>query len=469
MAKLLTSNLLKHLPGLKPYSNEQLNNFHLWANLAFSFTICCSEAGKYLAESINSDQASILLNDQHFPMNLWERIINYIQDEKFQLLLRSQNLSRMNSSEFLKNLRERPSLIDYVGIKNKRPFKEYKNDLDRIATIICIRKSPKSLKKIQGYWSKLEFKEAVLSACEYLPPRSRQRGYLSLISHLDKSATIPLAAILSSSKKSVEPGNKLNHLYSSFEIPKKNGQKRMITAPSQILKKVQKSVLINLLNDIKVHPAANGFCIGKSIVSNAAPHTKKKIVVNCDISNCFPSVSWSLIHRSLKISLEKQLGIAAVSLLTDICSKDGALPMGAPTSPVLLNIILYKTDEILFRESSKLNCSYTRYADDLTFSGDENAIKLIGLAKFSLNKIGLEIDPIKTNIFRRGRRQSVTGLVVNDGISVNKKYRKLVRAATHKIEQNKEPFWLGEPVTKSSIRGRIDFINSVNKKYEKKV
>jgi RNA-directed DNA polymerase len=158
------------------------------------------------------------------------------------------------------------------------------------------------------------------------------------------------------------------------------------------------------------------------------------------------------------------MGIEAVSILTDICSKDGSLPMGAPTSPALLNIVLYKTDEFLSKAAFNLNCSYTRYADDLTFSGDDKAIKLIGLAGFSLSKIGLQIDPVKTNIFRRGRRQSVTGLVVNDGISVNRKYRKFVRAAAHRIERDQEPTWHGKLVTNTSIQGRIDFINSVHKK-----
>jgi retron-type reverse transcriptase len=276
--------------------------------------------------------------------------------------------------------------------------------------------------------------------------------------------TLPLAAIMSTSKRDAKPGNKLNHLYSSFEIPKKNGKKRTITAPSPILKKVQKSVLTNLINGVRVHPAANGFRLGKSIITNAFPHTNKKILANCDVANCFPSISWPLIYKALKNSLENHVGIEAVSILTDICSKEGSLPMGAPTSPALLNIVLYKTDEVLFKAASNLNCSYTRYADDLTFSGDDKAIKLIGLAGVSLNKIGLKIDPVKTNIFRRGRRQSVTGLVVNDGISVNRKYRKSVRAAAHRIEHDQEPTWHGKPVTKSSIQGRIDFINSVHKK-----
>jgi retron-type reverse transcriptase len=188
------------------------------------------------------------------------------------------------------------------------------------------------------------------------------------------------------------------------------------------------------------------------------------IVANCDVANCFPSVSWTLIYGALKKSFEESIGVEAVSLLTDICSKDGSLPMGAPTSPALLNMILYKTDEILSNEAEKLNCSYTRYADDLTFSGNEESIKLIGLAKFTLNRIGLNIDPNKTNVFRRGRRQSVTGLVVNEKISVNKKYRKLVRAAQHNISLDNEPTWLGKPTSKSSIQGRVDFINYIHKK-----
>jgi len=468
LSNAIACKLIEHLPKLKPYSRLQANAFILWSNLASSFIRHCPEGSEYLSLSLKSDQIIALLNEPLLPMNLWNMFINSVKEVPTQKSLRIQKLGQIDSVEFLKQIREYPEVIDKIGKQYAKSFKLLKNDQDRIATVICLRKIPKSLKKLQAYWTKQEFTAASMSACEYLPPKSRQRAYLSLIANLDKSVTLPLAALMSSSKKDASAGNKFNHLYNSFEIPKKNGKKRTITAPSPILKKVQKSVLNHLLNPIKIHPAAHGFKKSKSILTNATPHVNKEIVANCDVADCFPSVSWPLIYRALKISFENSIGIEAVSLLTDICSKNGSLPMGAPTSPALLNIILFRTDEILSNEASKSNCSYTRYADDLTFSGDEKAIKLIGIAKFTLNRIGLNIDPNKTNIFRRGRRQSVTGLVVNERISVNKKFRKLVRAAQHNIVIDKDPTWLGKPTTRSSIQGRVDFINYIHKQPNEK-
>lgn len=149
-------------------------------------------------------------------------------------------------------------------------------------------------------------------------------------------------------------------------------------------------------------------------------------------------------------------------MLTDICTAEGALPTGAPTSPALLNLVLWRTDEILHQRAHEFGLRYTRYADDLTFSGDRRAVGLLRLARYTLAQIGLSLDPKKTNIFRRGRRQMVTGLVVNDKVSVPRHTRRLLRAAVHHFVQTGHSSWQGSPQSENALKGRIAFVNMVD-------
>ena len=98
----------------------------------------------------------------------------------------------------------------------------------------------------------------------------------------------------------------------------------------------------------------------------------------------------------------------------------------------------------------------------MTFSGDDNAVALLGVAKRTLSQIGLVLDAKKTNIYRRGRRQIVTGLVVNDRVSVPRRLRRRMRAAVHAVEQGKAPTWHGQEESISALRGRIAYLRSVN-------
>ena len=138
------------------------------------------------------------------------------------------------------------------------------------------------------------------------------------------------------------------------------------------------------------------------------------------------------------------------------------MPIGAPTSPALLNRVLLKTDQILLEAATKRNCVYTRYADDLTFSGDKGAIELLGVAKRTLGQIGLALDPKKTNIFRRGRRQMVTGLVVNEQVSIPRRLRRRLRAAVHRVQNGQVSQWHNSDQTSTALQGRLAFLQMVH-------
>ncbi|MDL2060370.1 reverse transcriptase family protein [Mesosutterella sp. AGMB02718] len=255
------------------------------------------------------------------------------------------------------------------------------------------------------------------------------------------------------------PGCRLQKSYRRFHIPKKHGGKRLISEPIKKLKFLQRGVLERLIAPLGAHPAAMGFVAGKSIADNASVHSGQPVVAVADVHNCFPSVAWPVLYRVLERDLGPRLGAPACALIADLCTLDGGLPMGSPASPALLNRVLFKADEILASEAKRKGCRYTRYADDLAFSGGEGAVGLIARAGSVLSAAGLRLDPKKSSVFRRGRRQVVTGLTVNAKPDVSRDYRRRVRAAADRWRKGLEPSWLGCPVTREQLLGRIAFVN----------
>jgi len=290
----------------------------------------------------------------------------------------------------------------------------------------------------------------------------REAATLELIDALGVKTAPDLLRVLALARRGAPAGEKLDHAYQQHLLPKKSGGSRVISAPDAGLKRVQRAVLERLLAPLGQHEAAHGFAPGRSIVGNAQVHVGQSVVVNADVRSCFPSVRWPLVLAALRRDLSPQLSPVAISLLCDLCTAEGGLPIGAPTSPALLNRVLLKTDEILSAAASARGVRYTRYADDLTFSGGDAAVEMLGIARRTLAQIGLELDPGKTNIFRRGRRQVVTGLVVNDQVSVPRRIRRRMRAAVHRAEQGQAPLWHDEEQGLDALQGRLAFVRMVH-------
>jgi retron-type reverse transcriptase len=253
-----------------------------------------------------------------------------------------------------------------------------------------------------------------------------------------------------------------DHLYEEWTIPKKNGDPRKVCSPQARLKRLQHRILERILNKEKVHRNAHGFVPGKSILSNAKPHIKKQVVVNLDLADFFPTTSRQNVFSAF-VSIE---GISpkTAGFLADICSHKGSLPIGAPTSPFLANLILRSFDKAMTSAARKIGAKYTRYADDLTFSGGEDCIKLIPFAKKLLKEKGYKLNERKINIFRPGRRQVVTGLTVNKKVNVSRAVRKKLRAALHARELGKTPKWSGYPSNDQQLAGLCSFVRSINRK-----
>src|SRR5262249_33141547 len=143
----------------------------------------------------------------------------------------------------------------------------------------------------------------------------------------------------------------------------------------------------------------------------------------------------------------------------DLCSYRGALPTGAPTSPAIGNVVLTPADRALATAAARRGAAYTRYADDLTFSGPGDVHSLIPFVKRVLGQLGYRVNRKKINLFRRGRRQMVTGLVVNDRVNWPRHLRRLLRAAVDRRSRGETPVWQGQPLGDDRLRGLIAFLN----------
>lgn len=250
-------------------------------------------------------------------------------------------------------------------------------------------------------------------------------------------------------------------LYRRTSIPKKSGATRLIAAPKPLLKRLQKRILQNGLSHLPLPDSCHGFREGRSIVTNATPHVGSQLVVNVDIRAFFPSTSRAQVKQVLWKHYSKTLSDSAIGLLSEICCLDGSLPTGAPTSPVLANLVLAPVDRALEKAAARFGVTYTRYADDLTFSGNEDCKKILPLVRKLIAQRGYVLDPKKTQLFRRGRRQMVTGLVVNDKPNVPRKIRRLLRACVHRSTTGTPPVWDGQPMSESALRGRIAQLSKV--------
>lgn len=244
--------------------------------------------------------------------------------------------------------------------------------------------------------------------------------------------------------------------YTSFNINKKNGGVREISAPSKPLKSLQSktaTLLQNCLLDIEIstgniNSSSHGFRPEKSIFTNASRHRNKRFVLNLDLKDFFPTITFPRIRGFLiqdkYFSLHKNIA----TILAQIACLDSKLPQGSPCSPVISNMIAGILDLHLSKLAKSNNCTYTRYADDITFSTNKRDFpkslafsdpqmphewklgrQLLGLIK----KCGFCVNESKTRLQYKTSRQQVTGLVVNKKVNVPAEYRHLVRAYVHSL------------------------------------
>ena len=222
------------------------------------------------------------------------------------------------------------------------------------------------------------------------------------------------------------------NFYRDFEILKKNGTKRLISEPLPSLKEIQIWILKNILYKVPVSPFAKAYKPNVKLIENLKFHKKQPKVFTLDLENFFPSIKVKAIEK-----LFRQLGYSRMVsiLLSKLCTRDGSLPQGAPTSPYLSNLILKNADVEIFNFCKKRKIRYTRYADDLSFSGDFDEKELLEKVTQTIEKLGLAINQSKTKLMTPNTRQTVTGIVVNEKPQVVFHKRNELRQAMYYIKK----------------------------------
>ena len=228
--------------------------------------------------------------------------------------------------------------------------------------------------------------------------------------------------------------------YKVFTIPKKSGGEREITSPVTALKIIQQKLNEVLLNVYKPKPSVFSYVRKRSIVDNASKHKRQRYVFNIDLEDFFPSINFGRV-RGLFIGKPYYIPPEAATVIAQICCHNNQLPQGAPTSPIVSNMICAQMDSQLQALAMRHKCYYTRYADDMTFSTSIRDFPSAIATMISLTEVevGGELDAIiESNGFRinkskvrlqpRYRRQEVTGLTVNEFPNVRRNYVRQIRA-----------------------------------------
>lgn len=268
---------------------------------------------------------------------------------------------------------------------------------------------------------------------------------------------------------------KVNNLYKTFKIPKKNGDFRIIHAPKDNLKWIQRKLsdtlveihLDYLINNNIKSVISHGFQKGKSIITNASAHKHKKYILNIDISDFFPSFHFGRVqgyfHKSKEFNFSKEVS----TIIAQLACYEGKLPQGAPTSPIISNLIFNIVDLRILALAKKYKLDYTRYADDMSFSTNNNAFKKDHLAFMQeleelLGKNGFEINKNKTRLEYHSSKQEVTGLTVNDKVNASRNFINKTRAMANQLYKTNSFQINGEDGTVNQLEGRLSFINQLD-------
>ncbi len=249
--------------------------------------------------------------------------------------------------------------------------------------------------------------------------------------------------------------NRIKSNYNIFKIKKRSGGYRTIYEPKPLLKHIQRKILQNVLMERKTSSYAKAYCQGIPLKENAIPHVRKAKILKLDIENFFENISFlEVYHTCFPIEYyPKSVGM----LLAYLCTYDDHLPQGAPTSSYISNLVMKSFDEELGNWCEKKDISYTRYSDDMTFSGDFEPSIVISKVRKMLGKLGLTLNDKKTHVISKSCCQVVTGMVVNQKVQVPLSYRKKIRQEMYYIQR----YGLDSHLKRMKIQNKNEYINSL--------
>lgn len=221
--------------------------------------------------------------------------------------------------------------------------------------------------------------------------------------------------------------------YHMVKIAKKSSGTRSLLVPDPLLKYVQRNLLDHVLKGLTVSECASAYREGSSVMMNAEAHTGRKLVMKMDIEDFFGTITFPMVlHHAFPSGLFPP---AVGTLLASLCCYRDYLPQGAPTSPAISNLVMRPFDEYMKCWCGERGITYTRYCDDMTFSGDFHTAEVKGKVYGFLRAMGFEPNQDKTRILSRGTRQMVTGLVVNEKAQVSGPYRRRLRQEIYYCEK----------------------------------
>lgn len=269
-----------------------------------------------------------------------------------------------------------------------------------------------------------------------------------------------------SAKTLYSVSNSISGHYHDVNLHKGNGEFRQLSVPDDLLKSIQKKISEVLLPLEPISRYATAYRPGGSTRINALPHVGQPVVLKLDIRHFFDNIIYPVVKK--KAFPAERYSEQNRILLTILCSLHDTLPQGAPTSPAISNIVMRDFDTAVGNWCLQHKIAYTRYCDDMTFSGDFDPAPVISLVKNELRQLGLFLNDHKTTIIRKGQRQYVTGIVVNEKAVVPKEYKHSIRQEMHYCRKYGIPSHLerqGLSITadayKASLLGRINYVLSV--------
>lgn len=256
-------------------------------------------------------------------------------------------------------------------------------------------------------------------------------------------------------------------MYKEFEIPKRTGGTRRITAPVGKLKDIQKCIAIILSPYYLVPDCVHGFVEGRSVATNASKHIERNYVLNIDLKDFFPTITYTRVMKALmELGFNEEVSDTITRLCTiplwDESSQmlRNALPQGSPASPLLSNIVCSSLDQRLMALAKRFGLTYSRYADDITFSSNHSVYAKDSAFLQELEDIvkssGFKINEKKTRLQKKGSRQEVTGLIVGEKINTYRQFTKNLRAAVFHADTNG-----CTPHEFKNIMGRVSYLAMV--------
>lgn len=259
--------------------------------------------------------------------------------------------------------------------------------------------------------------------------------------------------------------------YRAAVIPKKNGGVRRLMVPDDLLCRIQKNILRHVLAEFPVSSYAKAYKPQSAIVENAKPHVGAEEILKLDIKHFFDSITFFQVYRSAFPAVYYPPAIR--TLLANLCCCRDTLPQGAPTSPAVSNLVMKPFDEYMGNWCKERGIQYTRYCDDMTFSGEFDRREVKNKVRGFLAAYGFELNEKKTRVQKKHQRQTVTGIVVNEKPQVGRGYRRKLRGEIYYcnrygVESHLQRIRECENAEKDSIRylqgllGKVNYVLQVN-------